>query len=151
MRSAGKAKSNKSVRILAVRIPDAVRRKRSAVPHCCSGIVSVSAIVTVPVLQRTTSRECATCCAAPGKQVSIKRQGALQMPYRNLWRGEQRDFGRGHRGEPGISAVMWHLPFIRAIAAAPGGRVSFPAPPISGASELLAGAPVGRFRVRFRG
>jgi hypothetical protein len=56
MRSSGSVKSNKSVRIPNVRIPDAVRRKRSAVLHCCSGIVSSSAFVTVPVLQRTTSR-----------------------------------------------------------------------------------------------
>jgi heptosyltransferase-2 len=40
----------------------------------------------------------------------------------------------------GIGDVIWHLPFIRAIAAAaPGGRVTFLAPPTSGARELLAG------------
>lgn len=39
----------------------------------------------------------------------------------------------------GIGDVIWHLPFIRAIAAAaPGGRVTFLAPPTSGARELLA-------------
>jgi heptosyltransferase II len=40
----------------------------------------------------------------------------------------------------GIGDVIWHLPFIRAIAAAaPGQRVTFLAPPSSGAAELLAG------------
>jgi heptosyltransferase-2 len=44
--------------------------------------------------------------------------------------------------KPGIGDVIWHLPFIRAIAAAaPGGRVTFLAPPSSGAKELLAGEP----------
>jgi len=39
----------------------------------------------------------------------------------------------------GIGDVIWHLPFIRAIAAAaPGGQVTFLAPPTSGARELLA-------------
>jgi len=42
----------------------------------------------------------------------------------------------------GIGDVIWHLPFIRAIAAAaPGGRVTFLAPPTSGARELLAAEP----------
>ncbi len=42
----------------------------------------------------------------------------------------------------GIGDVIWHLPFVRAIAAAaPGGRVTFLAPPSSGARELLAGEP----------
>lgn len=37
---------------------------------------------------------------------------------------------------------MWHLPFIRAIAAvSPGGRVTFLAPPTSSARELLAAEP----------
>jgi len=37
---------------------------------------------------------------------------------------------------------MWHLPFIRAIAAvSPGGKVTFLAPPSSGARELLAAEP----------
>ncbi len=41
--------------------------------------------------------------------------------------------------KPGIGDVIWHLPFIRAVAAAtPGGRVTFLAPPTSGAKELLA-------------
>jgi heptosyltransferase-2 len=41
--------------------------------------------------------------------------------------------------KPGIGDVMWHLPFIRAIAAmSPGGKVTFFAPPTSGARELLA-------------
>jgi heptosyltransferase II len=44
--------------------------------------------------------------------------------------------------KPGIGDVIWHLPFIRAIAAtAPGGRVAFLAPPSSGARELLAAEP----------
>lgn len=44
--------------------------------------------------------------------------------------------------KPGIGDVMWHLPFIRAIAAvSPGGRVTFLAPPTSGARELLAAEP----------
>jgi len=39
----------------------------------------------------------------------------------------------------GIGDVIWHLPFIRAIAAAsPGNQVTFLAPPSSGARELLA-------------
>jgi heptosyltransferase-2 len=42
----------------------------------------------------------------------------------------------------GIGDVIWHLPFVRAIAAvSPGGRVSFMAPPTSGARELLAAEP----------
>jgi heptosyltransferase-2 len=41
--------------------------------------------------------------------------------------------------KPGIGDVIWHLPFIRAIAAAsPEGQVTFLAPPSSGAKELLA-------------
>ncbi len=44
--------------------------------------------------------------------------------------------------KPGIGDVIWHLPFIRAIAAAaPGGRVAFLAPPTSHARELLAAEP----------
>jgi heptosyltransferase II len=44
--------------------------------------------------------------------------------------------------KPGIGDVIWHLPFIRAIAAAsPGGKVTFLAPPTSGACELLAAEP----------
>jgi heptosyltransferase-2 len=44
--------------------------------------------------------------------------------------------------KPGIGDVIWHLPFIRAIAAAaPGGRVSFLTPPTSHAKELLAAEP----------
>jgi heptosyltransferase-2 len=44
--------------------------------------------------------------------------------------------------KPGIGDVMWHLPFIRAIAAvSPGGKVTFLAPPSSGARELLAAEP----------
>ena len=44
--------------------------------------------------------------------------------------------------KPGIGDVIWHLPFIRAIAAAaPGGCVAFLAPPSSHAAELLAAEP----------
>ena len=44
--------------------------------------------------------------------------------------------------KPGIGDVMWHLPFIRAIAAvSPGGKVTFLAPPTSSARELLAAEP----------
>jgi heptosyltransferase-2 len=44
--------------------------------------------------------------------------------------------------KPGIGDVIWHLPFIRAIAAvAPGGTVAFLAPPSSHARELLAAEP----------
>jgi heptosyltransferase-2 len=44
--------------------------------------------------------------------------------------------------KPGIGDVIWHLPFIRAIAAVgPGGKVAFLAPPSSGAKELLAAEP----------
>lgn len=44
--------------------------------------------------------------------------------------------------KPGIGDVIWHLPFIRAIAAAsPGGTVTFLAPPTSGARDLLAAEP----------
>lgn len=42
----------------------------------------------------------------------------------------------------GIGDVLWHLPFIRAIAAAaPGRQVTFLAPPTSHAKELLAAEP----------
>jgi lipopolysaccharide heptosyltransferase II len=42
----------------------------------------------------------------------------------------------------GIGDVIWHLPFVRAIAAAsPGGCVTFLAPPSSGAQELLMAEP----------
>ncbi len=44
--------------------------------------------------------------------------------------------------KPGIGDVIWHLPFIRAIAAvSPGGQVTFLAPPTSGAHELLSAEP----------
>ncbi len=44
--------------------------------------------------------------------------------------------------KPGIGDVIWHLPFVRAIAAAaPGGTVTFLAPPSSCAKELLAAEP----------
>jgi len=42
----------------------------------------------------------------------------------------------------GIGDVIWHLPFVRAIAdAPPGGCVTFLAPPSSGAKELLVAEP----------
>jgi heptosyltransferase II len=44
--------------------------------------------------------------------------------------------------KPGIGDVIWHFPFIRAIAAAtPGGKVTFLAPPTSAARELLLAEP----------
>jgi heptosyltransferase II len=44
--------------------------------------------------------------------------------------------------KPGIGDVIWHLPFIRAIAAAaPQGQVTFFAPPTSAAKDLLAAEP----------
>jgi len=44
--------------------------------------------------------------------------------------------------KPGIGDVIWHLPFIRAIAAAsPGGQVTFLAPPRSSARDLLNAEP----------
>jgi heptosyltransferase II len=44
--------------------------------------------------------------------------------------------------KPGIGDVIWHLPFVRAIAAvSPGQKVTFLAPPSSGARELLAAEP----------
>lgn len=52
--------------------------------------------------------------------------------------------------KPGIGDVIWHLPFIRAIAAgAPGGCVSFLAPPSSRAKELLAAEPAVAATVYF--
>jgi heptosyltransferase-2 len=46
------------------------------------------------------------------------------------------------QAKPGIGDVIWHLPFVRAIAAAsPGGCVTFLAPPSSGAQDLLAAEP----------
>ena len=44
--------------------------------------------------------------------------------------------------KPGIGDVIWHLPFIRAVAAAsPGGKVTFLTPPSSRAKELLEADP----------
>jgi len=44
--------------------------------------------------------------------------------------------------KPGIGDVIWHLPFVRAIAAAaPDGQVTFFAPPTSAAKDLLAAEP----------
>jgi heptosyltransferase-2 len=44
--------------------------------------------------------------------------------------------------KPGIGDVIWHLPFIRAIAAtAPERQVTFFAPPTSAARDLLAAEP----------
>jgi hypothetical protein len=46
------------------------------------------------------------------------------------------------QAKPGFGDVIWHLPFVRAIAATlPGGKVTFLAPPRSGAAELLAAEP----------
>jgi heptosyltransferase-2 len=46
------------------------------------------------------------------------------------------------QAKPGIGDVVWHVPFIRAIAAiSPGGCVTFLTPPTSGARELLAAEP----------
>lgn len=53
--------------------------------------------------------------------------------------------------KPGIGDVIWHLPFIRAIAAAaPGGKVAFLAPPSSRAQELLAAEPGVAETIYFR-
>jgi heptosyltransferase-2 len=53
--------------------------------------------------------------------------------------------------KPGIGDVIWHLPFIRAIAAATAaGRVVFLAPPSSGAKELLAAEPGVAETIYFR-
>jgi heptosyltransferase-2 len=53
--------------------------------------------------------------------------------------------------KPGIGDVLWHLPFIRAIAAAaPGGQVTFFAPPTSAAKDLLAAEPSVATTVYFR-
>jgi len=42
----------------------------------------------------------------------------------------------------GIGDVIWHLPFVRAIASmSPGGQVTFMAPPTSRAKDLLAAEP----------
>jgi heptosyltransferase-2 len=44
--------------------------------------------------------------------------------------------------KPGIGDVIWHLPFIQAVAAAsPGGSVTFLAPPSTHAKELLEAEP----------
>jgi len=44
--------------------------------------------------------------------------------------------------KPGIGDVIWHLPFIRAIAgASPGGQVTFLTPPRSSARDLLNAEP----------
>jgi heptosyltransferase II len=44
--------------------------------------------------------------------------------------------------KPGIGDVIWHLPFVRAIAAAaPDGQVASFAPPTSAAKDLLAAEP----------
>ena len=44
--------------------------------------------------------------------------------------------------KPGIGDTLWHLPFVRAIAAAaPGGQVTFLSPPSSLARELLLAEP----------
>lgn len=46
------------------------------------------------------------------------------------------------QSKPGIGDVIWHLPFIKAIAAAaPGGSVTFLAPPTSFAADTLQAEP----------
>jgi len=53
--------------------------------------------------------------------------------------------------KPGIGDVIWHLPFIRAIAGtAPGSKVTFFAPPTSAAKDLLAAEPSVASTVYFR-
>jgi heptosyltransferase-2 len=53
--------------------------------------------------------------------------------------------------KPGIGDVIWHLAFIRAIAAAaPGGQVTFLAPPTSLARELLVAEPAVAETLYFR-
>jgi heptosyltransferase-2 len=53
--------------------------------------------------------------------------------------------------KPGIGDVIWHLPFIRAIAAAaPERQVTFFVPPTSAAKELLAAEPRVAATVYFR-
>jgi heptosyltransferase-2 len=53
--------------------------------------------------------------------------------------------------KPGIGDVIWHLPFIRAIAAAvPERQLTFFAPPTSGARDLLAAEPCVVATVYFR-
>jgi heptosyltransferase II len=64
------------------------------------------------------------------------------MPYRNLCLAINVTPTAVIQVKPGIGDVIWHLPFIRAIAAAaPGGAVTFFAPPSSAAKELLAAEP----------
>jgi lipopolysaccharide heptosyltransferase II len=70
----------------------------------------------------------------------------VRNAYRNLWRGgnvtRQATSCAVIQVKPGIGDVIWHLPFIRAVAGvAPGGRVTFLAPPTSHAQELLAAEP----------
>src|SRR5277367_5575869 len=45
---------------------------------------------------------------------------------------------------PGIGDMIWHLPHLRALAAAVGGAVTLVTKPRSGASELLAAEPAVR-------
>ena len=53
--------------------------------------------------------------------------------------------------KPGIGDVIWHLPFVRAIAAAaPDGQVASFAPPTSAAKDLLAAEPSGASTVYFQ-
>ena len=64
------------------------------------------------------------------------------MPYRNLCLAINVTPTAVIQVKPGIGDVIWHLPFIRAIAAAtPGGTVTFFAPPSSAVKELLAAEP----------
>ena len=53
--------------------------------------------------------------------------------------------------KPGIGDIIWHLPFVRAIAAAaPDGQVASFAPPTSAAKDLLAAEPSGASTVYFQ-
>jgi heptosyltransferase-2 len=62
--------------------------------------------------------------------------------YRNLYAAINVTASAVIQVKSGIGDVIWHLPFVRAIAAAsPGGCVTFLAPPSSGAQELLMAEP----------
>jgi heptosyltransferase II len=53
--------------------------------------------------------------------------------------------------KPGIGDVIWHLPFVRTIAAAaPGGTVTFLAPPSSHAKGVLAAEPAVAETIYFK-
>jgi heptosyltransferase-2 len=74
--------------------------------------------------------------------VSLARQGALQTHIATFGAAINVTSSAVIQVKPGIGDVVWHLPFIRAIAAAaPGGQVTFLVPPSSRAKELLAAEP----------